>query len=123
MGELHHEETGPGRPKSKCDGSSVPLPYACEVHFHLRVSDDNVVGGWDAENLIKAFCECGGWVHSDRAERRGPKAVCIHLVYVAPGRPKAVRRGLERIISSMAVMESGEGKEIGLDSYCVPLLY
>lgn len=123
MGELHHEKAE-RRSKLNTDrGNTVPLPYACEVHIHLRIPDDCQVGGWHATRAIQVVGECDGWILSDRSERRGPEAVLLHLVYVAAGRPKAVRQGLKRLNRHLEALEDWDEAKIGVDSYVVPILY
>ncbi len=123
MGELHHEETGPSREDAYLRRRKRVVSYACEIHIDLRVPDDNVVGGWLTEDAIENFAKCRGWVHSDRLERRGPEAKCVHLIYIIAGRAEVARRGLKGLISHLAHLEGWEGSEIALDSYVNPLLY
>jgi len=123
MGELHHEASRRERTIEGPVRVKVSLPATCEIHVDLRVPDNVDLGGRNAETAIEDFAKRGGWVRSDRAERRGPQTKCVHIIYVVTGGLQIARRGVKGLVSAMASMEVGKGQEIGLDAYVVPLLY
>lgn len=123
MGELYHEKARGIEPKQHWGNDDAVVPTVCEVSFNFRIPDHIDMGGWEPEAAIEAFCLSRGWGSSDRIERRGPKAKHVHIIYLAPGRYEAVRRGVKGLLKQLESVEEWNKAEIALDVHVIPLLY
>lgn len=123
MGVIRHEAAKRGRGPARHGNDDSIMSVACEVSFNLRIPDHLEVGRRNTEGVLQTLCELRGWLRTDRIERRGPKAIHVHLVFFAYGRYEAARRGVKDVLRELETMEGWDPEEIALDTCVAPLLY
>jgi len=93
-----------------------------KIHAHLRVSNDDEVGGWNAASIICDICECNGWFVDDSDERQRPSTIHLYISRDVTGGIEA-NGGCIGVLTGLLEALEARKEEIGVDVHISIDLY